>query len=193
MVLPGFPVWFDEIVGKALFFGLPVWLYLTATQDREVWLTFSWEKFEPGFLLGVAFGGLYGFITSIMLVIFSGGSVQPVQLFTSPQFWNEFLLAMFTGFWETLLFFSLVQTMIEKFYPKWSLSKQVLVVTLIFLAFHLPNMVLRADALAVSWQIVLLGCFAAGQSLIFAQTKNSYALILSQAFWGMVLLTQGGG
>lgn len=189
LVLPPFPVWFDETVGKALFFGLPVWLYLTATQDRLVWKTFAWDKFESGFLLGVAFGGIYGFVTSIIFLLMQGGQVQPVQLFASPQFWNEFMLALFTGFWETLLFFSLTQTMIEKFFPKWSVTQQVLLVTAIFVAFHLPNMVLRADALAVAWQVVLLTSFAAGQSLIFSQTKNSYALILSQAFWGMVLLT----
>lgn len=193
LALPAFPVWFDETIGKALFFGLPVWFYLTATQDRLVWKTFAWDKFEPGFLMGVAFGGLYGFITSILFVLMSGGGVQPVQLFASPQFWNEFMLALFTGFWETLLFFAVTQTMIEKFFPHWSLHKQVLVVTLIFVAFHLPNMILRADLLAIFWQLLLLACFAAGQSLIFSQTKNSYTLILSQAFWGMVLLAHGGG
>lgn len=189
LVLPAFPTWFDETVGKALFFGLPVWLFLTATQDKQVWKSFAWEKFEPGILTGVAFGGIYGFVTSILLLLSAGTSVQPAQLFLSPQFWTEFMLAMFTGFWETLLFFSVTQTMLQKYFPKLSLNYLVIIVSAIFVAFHLPNMILRADVLAVAWQVLLLALFAGGQSLIFAQTKNSYTLILSQAFWGMVLLT----
>lgn len=189
LALPQFPVWFDETAGKALIFGLPVWYYLIVTRNKTVWETFSWEKFEPGFLMGVAFGGIYGFVTSVIFLLNSGGEVQNVNLFLSSQFWWEFGLAVFTGFWETLLFFSLVQTMLNHFYPKWTLNRQALAVTLIFVAFHLPNILLRADAMAIGWQIILLACFAAGQSLIFSQTKNSYALVLSHTFWGMVLLT----
>lgn len=189
LVLPQFPIWFDETAGKALIFGLPVWFFILVTRNRSVWETFSWEKFEPGFLMGVAFGGIYGFVTSIIFLLNSGGEVQTVNLFLAPKFWTEFALAIFTGFWETLLFFSLIQTMVAEYYKKWDLNKQVLLVTAIFLLFHLPNMFLRADAMAVVWQFILLGCFAAGQALIFSQTKNSYALVLSHTFWGMVLLT----
>jgi hypothetical protein len=186
-----FPVWFDETIGKALFFGLPVWLYITITQDRKIAETFSWEKFEPGILLGLAFGGLYGFATSLFFVWAGGGVVQPAQLFLAPGFWNEFLLAMSTAFWETLLFFSFVQTIIRQRYSRWSMSSQVLLVTTIFVAFHVPNAILRADALAVAWQVLLLALFAIGQALIFYRLKNSYVLVLSQAFWGLVLLVHG--
>lgn len=184
-----FPVWFDETIGKALFFGLPVWMYITISQDRKILDSFSWQKFEPGILLGLAFGGLYGFATSIFYVWANGGGVQSVPLFVSPAFWNEFLLALSTGFWETLLFFSFVQTVILQRYHRWSLARQILLTVGIFLLFHLPNMFIRADAVAVGWQLILLSLFALGQALIFYQTKNSYILILSQAFWGLVLLT----
>lgn len=189
LVLPQFPVWFDETAGKALIFGLPVWYFLLVTRNPQVWQSFSWSKFEPGFLMGIAFGGIYGFVTSIVFLLNSGGEVQTVNLFLSSKFWTEFALAIFTGFWETLLFFSFIQTMIEHFFAKWTLQKQVLLVTLLFVVFHIPNMILRADAMAIGWQLVLLSCFAVGQSLIFSQTKNSYALVLSHTFWGMVLLT----
>lgn len=186
-----FPVWFDESIGKALFFGLPVWLYLTITRDRQITDSFSWRKFEPGILLGLAFGGLYGFTTSIFFVWAGGGEVQPALLFVSPVFWNEFLLALSTGFWETLLFFSFVQTVIRQRYSRWSMSQQVLLTALIFVLFHIPNMFLRADAAAVGWQLILLSLFGIGQALIFYRTKNSYILILSQAFWGLVLMSHG--
>ncbi len=186
-----FPIWFDETIGKALFFGLPVWLYITISQDRKITDTLSWRKFEPGILLGLAFGGLYGFATSLFFVWAGGGGVQPALLFVSPVFWNEFLLALCTGFWETLLFFSLVQTVLRQRFSRWSMLQQVLLTAVIFVLFHVPNMFLRADAVAVTLQLLLLSMFALGQALIFYRTKNSYILILSQAFWGLVLMTHG--
>jgi hypothetical protein len=36
-----FPVWFDETLGKALFFGLPVWFFIVITNYRKVTETFS--------------------------------------------------------------------------------------------------------------------------------------------------------
>lgn len=186
-----FPVWFDETIGKALFFGLPVWLYITITQDKDIIDTFSWRKFEPGILLGLAFGGLYGFATSLFIVWSGGGGVQPALLVVSPAFWNEFLLALCTGFWETLLFFSMIQTVIRQRYHRWPMAYVVAATAAIFLLFHLPNMLLRAEAVAVVWQLVLLSFFAVGQALLYYQTKNSYILILSQAFWGLVLITHG--
>lgn len=186
-----FPVWFDETIGKALFFGLPVWLYITIAQDHKITDTLSWRKFEPGILLGLAFGGLYGFATSLFFVWAGGGGVQPALLFVSPVFWNEFLLALCTGFWETLLFFSLVQTVVRQRFSRWSMLQQVLLTAAVFVLFHAPNMFLRADAVAVTLQLLLLSMFALGQALIFYRTKNSYILILSHAFWGLVLMTHG--
>jgi len=186
-----FPVWIDETIGKALFFGLPVFLYVIIAQDRSIADTFSWKKFEPGILLGLAFGGIYGFATSIFFVWAGGGGVQPALLFVSPAFWNEFLLALFTGFWETLLFFSLIQTVLIKRYHRWSMLTQVMVTAVIFVLFHLPNMFLRADAAAVVWQLLLLSLFGLGQALIFYRLKNSYILVLSHAFWGLVLMMHG--
>ncbi len=186
-----FPVWFDETIGKALFFGLPVWLYITITQNRHITDTFGWQKFEPGILLGLAFGGIYGFVASIFFVWLGGGGVQPALLFASPVFWNEFLLALMTGFWETLLFYSMIQTVLMRRYPRWSLARLVLVITGLFIAFHIPNMLLRSETISIVWQLPLLTLFAAGQALIFYRTKNSYILILSHAFWGLVLLMHG--
>lgn len=186
-----FPIWFDETIGKAVFFGLPVWLYITITQDRAITETFSWKKFEPGILLGLAFGGLYGFATSLFIVWSGGGGVQPAMLFVSPAFWNEFLLALCTGFWETILFFSLIQTVVRHRFSRWSMTQVVVLTASIFVLFHIPNMFLRADAVAVVSQLLLITLFGIGQSLLFYQLKNSYVLILSQAFWGLVLMTHG--
>jgi hypothetical protein len=59
----------------------------------------------------------------------------------------------------------------------------------IFVAFHLPNTILRSPSplIAVN-QALLLSIFALGQGLLFARTKNVYTLAVSQAIWGMVLL-----
>ncbi len=186
-----FPVWFDETIGKALFFGLPVWLYISISQDQHITDSLSWRKFEPGILLGLAFGGIYGFVASIFFVWAGGGAVQPAWLFVSAAFWNEFFLALCTGFWETLLFYSMVQTVILQRYARWSMLQQVLLTVVIFVLFHVPNLFIRAEASVAIWQLGLLSLFSLGQALIFYRTKNSYILILSQAFWGLVLMVHG--
>ncbi len=184
-----FPVWFDEIIGKALFFGFPVWLYITIAGSSRIADSFSLAKFKPGVLLGLAVGGMFGFTTSVIAVLQNGAMVEPVWLFSSNIFWKEFLLAMFTSFWETLLFFAFVMTVIMDKYPKWSLSGQAVFTAFIFVVFHIPNSFIRFEPVIAIWQILILFLFALGQSFLFATRRNGYALVLSHAIWGMVLLT----
>lgn len=183
-----FPVWFDETVGKAVFFGLPVWLYVTMSGSKSIPDSFAGYKLKNGLLLGILAGGVFGFATSIFALITRGGVVEASWLFTSEAFWKEFILAIMTSFWETLIFFSLVQTVIQEKFLKWSVGQQVILVALIFTAFHLPNIILRYEPYQVMGQIFLMTLFALGQGYLFASRRNAYALVLSQAIWGMVLL-----
>ncbi|MBP9820150.1 hypothetical protein KBC79_05450 [Candidatus Woesebacteria bacterium] len=187
-VLFSFPVWFDETVGKAVFFGFPVWLYVTTTASRAIPDTFAPAKLKPGLLLGIAVGGIFGFVMSLLSLAQRGGVVQAVWLFESPLFWREFLLALLTAFWETLLFFSFAMTVILEKFRSWSMVQQVLLTAVIFLIFHVPNTVLRFDAAGVGGQVFILFLFAVGQAFLFASRRNAYALVLSHAIWGMVLL-----
>ncbi|MBU0978418.1 hypothetical protein KKF92_01160 [Patescibacteria group bacterium] len=186
-----FPVWFDETIGKAVFLGLPVWLYIVTSRSRSVIKSFSFEKMQTGLLLGLAVGGVFGFVTAIMAIIQKGGLVEAVPLFVSNQFWYEFVLAIFTGFWETLFFFSFVMTVIIEKYRHSPLFQQLLLVAGIFIIFHVPNAFIRFSPWAAVAQIFLLTLFALGQALLFYGRRNAYALVLSQAIWGMVLLVYG--
>ncbi len=186
-----FPVWFDETLGKALFFGFPVWLYINMVGAKKILETMSLRKFQSGVLLGLAVGGVFGFATSILTLFTRDVGVQPVALFSSGQFWNEFVLALFTGFWETLLFFTFILTVIQEKYDKWAVSNQALLASAIFLIFHLPNIYVRFSHISIQamvFQAILLFLFALGQSFLFIGRRNTYALILSHAIWGMVLL-----
>lgn len=187
-----FPIWFDEIIGKAIFFGLPVWLYVTLTGSNSVVKSLSPEKLKSGLLLGVAVGGVFGFVFSILSIIQNGAVVEAVSLFDSNIFWYEFILALFTAFWETLLFFSFVMTTIQDKFKNWPMLSQVILVALIFLVFHIPNIILRYDMASVLPQVFILFLFAIGQGFLFYSRKNSFALILSHAIWGMVLLVHSG-
>ncbi len=187
-----FPVWFDETVGKAIFFGLPVWLYLSINESKSVIKTFAPEKLKTGLLLGITIGGVFGFVFSLMSIIQSGGVVQSVALFESNLFWYEFALAIFTAFWETLLFYSFIMTVIQEKFVKWSMFKQIWLTALIFLIFHIPNAFLRYEPSLVLPQLFTLLLFAVGQGFLFYSKKNSYALVLSHAIWGMVLLVHAG-
>jgi len=183
-----FPVWFDEVLGKAIFFGLPVWLYINVTENKNILNSFSKDKIKPGLLLGVAVGGIYGFTSSITSLVARGGAVQSALLFSSNTFWWEFFLAMMTAFWETLFFYSFVMIALKQRYPRWSLLRHVILTSTIFLLFHLPNILLRFGGPMVVFQVGLLMAFAVGQAFLFAKRENFYALVLSHAIWGMVLL-----
>jgi len=187
-----FPVWFDEILGKALFFGIPVWLYIIVTQSKSIADSFAPNKLYVGLLQGIAIGGIFGFATSIITLMMRGTGVQSALLFQSQDFWYEFLLAFFTAFWETLFFFSFVMSVVQEKFQKWGLTNQVVFVASVFLLFHIPNIFLRFDLSAAIMQVGLLFLFALGQALLFSSKKNAYILIISHAIWGMVLLTHTG-
>jgi hypothetical protein len=182
-----FDVWFDEIIGKALFFGLPVWLYIHLSGSTAISDSFGVNKLHSGLMTGIAIGGLFGFAASLV-GLWQAGGAQAALVFTSQNFWWEFLLALFTGFWETIFFFSWIMIVLQEKYSQWSLTKQVLIVAAVFLLFHLPNTLLRFSGAAVISQLILLFLFALGQALFFARRRNGYALVLSHAIWGMVLL-----
>jgi len=183
-----FPVWFDETVGKAIFFGLPVWLYLSVSEGKSVLNTFAPSKLKTGLLLGITVGGVFGFVFSLLSIIQSGGVVQAVNLYESSRFWYEFILAIFTGFWETLLFYSFIMTIIREKFESWSITRHVLLTATIFLIFHIPNTLLRYDSSLILPQLFTLFLFAIGQGFLFYSRKNAYALVLSHAIWGMVIL-----
>lgn len=183
-----FPVWFDEIIGKAIFFGLPVWLYVTITRARSITDTLAPERLNAGLLVGLAVGGIFGFAATLTTLLTRHVVLQAAPVFASDGFWWQFLLALMTGFWETLFFYSWMMVVVQEKMKKWSLVNQVLLVSVLFLAFHLPNMFLRFPLYMIPGQIILLFFFAVGQAFLFARSRNLYALTLSHAIWGMVLV-----
>ncbi len=185
-----FPVWFDETIGKAVFFGLPVLLYVSLTRSKSMRKTFAADRLEPGLLLGVLIGGIFGFAGTLASFIRAQNlKIVAVPLFNSNAFWGEFFLAIMTGFWESLFFYSWIMVVVQEKFQKWPLVNQVLLTAVIFLIFHLPNTFLRSTTLSmIASQIFLLFFFAIGQALLFAKSRNAYSLMMSQAIWGMVLL-----
>lgn len=183
-----FPVWFDESIGKLVFFALPVLLYVSISGSTEVFETFSFKKIKPGLLLGLAVGGVFGFAAALIGAISRGGSVSLLPYYYADWFWKELFLAIMTGFWETLFFYSFVMIVVNDKFRDFSLLKRIIMVASVFLLFHLPNIFARFSIRESLFQIVLLFAFACGQALIFYKRRNAYLLILVQAIWGMVLL-----
>jgi len=183
-----FPIWFDETIGKAIFFGLPVWLYITLTRSKSMIQTFSLKRLFPGLFLGLAVGGIFGFSGVLASLLHQQVHIQAVPLFLSDGFWWAFFLALMTGFWETLFFYCWVMVIVTEKYAKWSFVNQLLMISAIFLLFHIPNTLLRFQGVTVISQLFLLFFFGLGQALLFARYRNLYALALSQAIWGMVIV-----
>lgn len=183
-----FPVWFDETIGKLVFFALPVLLYVSISGSREIFETFSLKKLKPGLLLGLAVGGIFGFSGAFLGALSRGGTVVLTPYYLADWFWQEMFLAVLTGFWETLFFYSFVMVIIDDKFKNFSLLKKVILVAAVFLLFHLPSIFIRFSSAEVFLQILLIFAFACGQALIFYKRRNAYLLILVQAIWGMVLL-----
>jgi hypothetical protein len=183
-----FPVWFDESIGKFVFFALPVLLYVSISGSSQILQTFSLKKLKPGLLLGIAIGGVFGFVAAFLASLSRDGAVNLAPYYMAEWFWWELFLAILTGFFETLFFYSFVMVVIDEKFRHFSLLKRVSLVALIFLLFHLPNLFARFSAQTVLFQGLLLFAFAYGQALIFYKKRNAYLLILVQAIWGMVLL-----
>jgi hypothetical protein len=187
-ILSSFPVFFDELVAKAIFFAFPVLIYLTITGFSATMETLSFAKLKKGLLVGLIIGGILGFVAVITKAFLDAGQVQPLAFYAADNFWWEMFLAILTSFFETLFFFSFVMLVIEDRYKKWSLLKKVLIVALVFLIFHLPNLFLRFSLETIYLHMMLLFAFALGQSLLFYIQRNAYTLLMTQAIWGMVLL-----
>lgn len=184
-----FSVLFDETIGKAIFFGLPIWIYISTTGNKKISESMAANKMAPGLLRGLAYGGLFGFVAILLASATQGFDLIAAPLFIADVFWGKFFLALLTAFWESLFFYSFIQTTIrEQFKQSLSNWQQVLIVSLIFLLFHLSNIVLRFSDTAIMMQIILLYLFGLGQSIIFAKEKNVYTLILTHTLWGLVLL-----
>jgi len=187
-LLFSFSVIFDEFVGKSIFFAFPVLIYIAITNWPAIMDTFSARKLRSGLLIGLAMAGIFGFSVAILAALRHGVTVQPVPVFMAEYFWWELFLAFITSFFETLFFFSFVMMVIIDRYRHWSQLRQVAVVALIFLIFHLPNLLLRFSGQAILWQILLLFSLAFGEGILFLKWRNAYVLVVIQAIWGMVLL-----
>ncbi|MBD3250465.1 MAG: hypothetical protein GF381_02775 [Candidatus Pacebacteria bacterium] len=183
-----FPVWFDETVGKALFFGLPVLIFVNMTQAKYVLETFALNRARVGLLRGLAVGGLFGFAAVLTAAFSRGVDFTQAPLFVVDRFWWELLLALLTSLWESLFFFGFMQQVIKNEASELSWLMRVILIAAIFLVFHIPNSILRFSGVEILYQLFILGLFGLGQAMISDSYPNIYTLALTQTIWGMILL-----
>lgn len=181
------PIWFDELVAKAIVFGLPVvWLAARSRfMAKEIGL--GPHQLMPGLFLGLAVGGLYGFV-GLLLQISGGLQLVEMPLFVTDEFWMVAGLGLATAWWESLFFYGLPVNYIRQVMPWFSETLLGVVVVAIFILFHIPlRVAVAAWSPAALLQILVLGVFATGQFLLYRQTGNLYAIVLSHLFWGLTL------
>lgn len=184
-VFAHFPVWFDEIVMKAVVFGLPLWIYALITKRSPDSFGFDPKRFWPGAFSGLAIGGLFGFL-GMLVSAFKHGHILIPSLFQSMLFWQTFGLAFVTAWWESIFFYGLVLSTLVRFSnDEWDASLKT---SVLFVLFHAPIFVLRSGIGGAIIPLVLLAIFAFGQSVIFLRTKSIASVIVGHAFWGMALL-----
>ena len=105
-ILFSFSVFFDELVGKAIFFAFPVLIYLTLTGFSATMETLSFAKLKRGLLIGLMLGGVLGFVAVITKALLNSGHIEPLAFYAAENFWWEMFLAMLTSFLKR--YFSLV-------------------------------------------------------------------------------------
>lgn len=181
------PIWFDEGVAKAIVFGIPVFWFASRSRFIANEMGLDGHKILPGLYLGLAVGGLYGFV-GILSQVSGGRQVVEAMLFATPQFWWLAFLALLTSWWESLFFFGLpVQYLrgLASWFSEWMIGGFTVV---LFLLFHAPlRIVLAGPSPQFAVQMALLSMFAIGQYILYTRTKNMYCIILSHLLWGLVI------
>jgi hypothetical protein len=185
-----FPEWFDEIFVKAVVFGGPAFLYARHRMGGQERLGLGSKNFWCGMYLGLLVGGVYGFIGASRTLV-QGVHIEPIMLFSSSAFWWQFFLAIMTSWWESLFFFGYIMNAVQEEYrlPEYA---SVVAAAVVFVAFHAPlRLVLMGWNGVTAAQLAILGLFAVGQAILFLRSRSIFAITLSQALWGMVLLVYG--
>ncbi len=182
-----FPVLFDEAIGKAIFFGIPILIYLNVSRNQEIINSVDLQKLFSGLLRGLAYGGVLGFVALIFFSIKNQKSFFSLPLFITDGFFIELFLAMLTAFWESLFFFGFIQTVFFALLKN-KIGKTILFSSITFLIFNLPSIMLRFTGIDIVFMVFLMFLFGFGQSILFSQEKNIYPLIITHTVWGMILL-----
>ncbi len=181
------PVWFDEGVAKAIVFGLPVFWFAARSPFVASEIGLQPRRLLPGLYLGLAAGGLYGFM-GILTEVSSGRQVAMAPLFATAEFWWLAFLALLTAWWESLFFFGLPVQFVRSIAAWFSDTVLGILVIGLFLLFHAPlRLIVAGYSPFFLVQMGVLALFAAGQYILYARTKNMYALVLSHLFWGLVI------
>lgn len=180
------PVWFDEVVAKAMIFGLPFLAYVLISRKSVASFGMEPRKFWLGAYLGLALGGSFGFVALLASAVKTGGQVLIPNLFFASDFWWTFFLALATAWWESLFFYGFVLNVLLVI--KKSEWRAAILSTAIFIVFHAPILVLRGSLTGAVVPLLLLSLFAFGQAVIYLRFRSLIAMVVSHAFWGMALL-----
>jgi hypothetical protein len=181
------PVWFEEVVLKAVVFGIPV--YLTSRRHQWNWkdLGITGTNLSASVYMGIFLGVMLGIVGNIGNIIRHGGlALAPFGL-SSETMGGFLILSLITAFWEQLLFCGMFGRLLgEMFRDEWS---QAWMVTLLFVGLHLPSLVfiqhLPAVQLAVA--VILLVLLQLGNMILFFRYKNLAAPVMAQALWGVTV------
>jgi hypothetical protein len=174
----GIPVVIEEGLLKLIFFALPVWLYMLLTGAPLLYDELEKKKLLPGIFLGLAFGGVFGFVGT--LATLSGKShILIAPMFISLSFWWQFFLAILTGFWESIFFFGWIYSATLQAFPRWHVLKVTVFNALVFILFHIPNTLVRFDQ---HWtltfpsfffsQLFLFAAFSMGQAWVWLRALD---------------------
>lgn len=178
----------EETILKGLVFGVPVF-YVTFKKNRQTFLDLGITNvnLQKAVVLGIIFGISLGFAGQLGAFIKYGALGVKTSGFDLPAIGNFILLAVFTAFWEQLVFAGFLLGRLGKvIHNEWKL---VSLVGAMFALIHVPALIIiqRFMPLELLGTTLLLWSLSVGSNILMLRTKNLASPIIAHALWGSVI------
>lgn len=180
-----FPVWFEEIILKAIVFGLPV-LWLGAVKEGFSWQTLGITRHRlfAAVYFGIALGLALSLVGAFGSFIRFGQVSLTIHGFTSEQFGGFIILGLITAFWEQLLFSGFILNRLNTVVKnEWFLTSTV---AFLYSLLHLPALLVAGSSQLIL-SLFLLFLLGIGSSILMLRFKNLAAPLMAQTVWGLAV------
>jgi hypothetical protein len=186
--LLSYPVWFEETVLKGLVFGGPVfWVSFKKNSWSFKDLGITAAHLLPAVHLGLLLGFLLGLVGQLGNLLRYGQISLTDYGLTSETLGGFLILSLVTAFWEQLVFAGYMLRRI--FLVTKNELIAVMVVALLFVAIHLPALILiqKMGGPMLIVALLMLFLLQMGCGILRLRINNLAAPLLAHALWGVTI------
>lgn len=184
-----FPEWADEFIFKPLIFVVPVAWYVTNYEKRPLEsLGLTLKNFFKSIYVGLGFGLLFA-IEGLFVNYFKYGkiSINPIEAYQQYGIVLLLILSLATSYSEELLSRGFVFGRILE--ERKSVGLAAIISTLMFMAIHIPILVLSLKFTGTTLVIFFVTDFLLGlvNAFLYYNTGSLITPILVHLFWNMTV------